>query len=124
MRISLLLPDEERKKLMTEEFNIENLQKWLNQGEAGLPYVFFALFNQMNQNQETVNKILLKQDQRLSELEECVKDVNPIVNDRKSLNWLKGNIIGVISFVTASVNFYLLIRGMNFINTIAGKVNP
>lgn len=109
---------------MTEEFNIENLQKWLNQGEAGLPYVFFALFNQMNQNQETVNKILLKQDQRLSELEECVKDVNPIVNDRKSLNWLKGNIIGVISFVTASVNFYLLIRGMNFINTIAGKVNP
>jgi hypothetical protein len=108
--VSLTLPDTEKERLMGEEFNIENLQKWLNQGEKGLPYVFFALFNQMNTNQEAVAKLLQKQDTRIEALETCLKDVKPIVDDRKSLTWLKGNVLGVISFVTTSVNFYLLLK--------------
>jgi len=108
--VSLTLPDTEKERLMGEEITIENLQKWLNQGSEGLPYAFFALINQMNTNQKMALDLLQKQDIRIEALESCLKDVKPIVQDRKSLAWLKANVLGVISFVTTSINFYLLLK--------------
>lgn len=124
-KYSFTLTDKAQERLMKqEEFTIENLQKWLSEGEAGLPYVFFAIFDQQSTNNKAINEVLKKQDDRIAKLEICLKDVKPIVEERKSLTWLKNNILGIISFVSATVNFYLLIRSLNLFSNLAGKVMP